>query len=124
MRQKAPRFFISASFILLVLFIPIICFSSNIIWVKYRSTPIDLDNRQFELHDTSVSSWIRGVWYDKGNDYLIINLSGTYYHYCGVPTRIWSIYKNFKQHQSYGRAYRNYLKGQYDCRLGYVPDYN
>lgn len=55
--------------------------ASQTIWVKYRDTPVDLD--YFEYQDTSESSWINGTWYDGENDYLIINLKGINYHYCG-----------------------------------------
>lgn len=86
--------------------------ASQILTIKYRQTPVDVSD--FEYQDTSKSSWIRGIWYDKRDDYLIINLNGINYHYCGVPDNVWSAMKN---PSSYGRAYSQYLKGRFDCRF-------
>ena len=93
---------------------------SNFVQVKYRDTPIDLADYRFEPLDTSKSSWIDGAWYDTGNQYMIINLNGTYYHYCGVPVVTWT---NFKGADSFGTAYNKIFKGNYDCRIGKVPVY-
>ncbi len=99
------------------------CFAENFVWVKYRSTPVDLDQSLFAFQDTSESSWIRGAWYDSDNKYLIIKLEGTYYHYCGVPNDIWRSFTNFSSHGSYGKAYNRFLKSKFDCRINYVPSY-
>ena len=88
-------------------------------WVKYRNTPVCLD--QFEYGDTSRSSWIRGAWYDDANDYMVINLKGTNYHYCRFPRSEWNGLLNAPSH---GRYYHQNIKGRYDCRLGGVPGYS
>jgi len=88
--------------------------------VKYRNTPVNIGTSDFEYLNTDKSSWIRGAWYDSSNRYMVINLDGTYYHYCGMQENIW---KNFKRAESFGRYYNQHIKGQFDCRTGHVPDY-
>ncbi len=88
--------------------------------VKYRDDPVDIAAPHFEYFDTSGSSFIRGAWYDQGNQYLVINLDGVYYHYCGLPPSVWS---NFKEADSFGRFYNQNIKVKYDCRQGHVPGY-
>ncbi|MDY6826622.1 MAG: KTSC domain-containing protein [Bacillota bacterium] len=92
----------------------------NFVTVKYRDTSVDIAAPYFEYHDTTGSSFIRGAWYDQNNQYMVINLDGVYYHYCAMPYSVWM---NFKRADSYGRFYNQYIKGQYDCRQGYVPVY-
>jgi hypothetical protein len=55
---------------------------SETVDVKYRG-PVDL--KRFECRDTLRSSFIQRVCYDKPQSYMIINLKGTYYHYCELP---------------------------------------
>ena len=93
---------------------------SNYVNVKYRSEPVDIANPRFEELNTSKSSWIRGAWYDSINQYMVINLEGTYYHYCGMPSSSWS---SFKGASSFGSYYNAYIIGNYDCRVNYVPQY-
>lgn len=100
--------------------IPIILGSSNSVNVKYREDNVDISADRFEEFDTSKSSFIRGAWYDEGNNYMIINLSGTYYHYCGKPRSSWD---SFKSASSLGEYYNQRIKGSYDCRIYAVPDY-
>ncbi len=95
-------------------------YNNNYIWIKYRDTPVNINNGRFEYLDTYRSSFIRGAWYDAQNRYMIIKLKSTYYHYCGLPKSVW--YK-FKMANSYGKFYNGYIKGNYDCRHGYVPSY-
>jgi len=90
------------------------------ITVKYRDTMVDVGRDNFQYQDTSKSSWIRGAWYDEEEKYMIINLNGTNYHYCGLPVSIWS---NFMVATSYGTFYNASIKNKYDCRLGGVPSY-
>jgi len=89
-------------------------------FIKYRDTPVCLD-RGFEYQSTPKSSWIGGAWYDRKNQYMVINLKGTLYHYCRMPPEIWAA---FKVADSYGRFYEGNIKGRFDCRLGGVPAYD
>jgi hypothetical protein len=93
--------------------------SKKITYIKYRSDPVDLNSAHFEYFPTS-SSFVNGLWYDQSNQYMIILLNDTYYHYCGLPATEW---KNFKNADSYGTYYNQRIKGNYDCRTGYVPSY-
>jgi len=88
--------------------------------VKYRDNPVDIAAPYFEYLDTAGSSFIRGAWYDQGNQYMVISLDGVYYHYCGLPLSVWN---NFKKAESFGKFYNQNIKERYDCRQGYVPNY-
>src|SRR5262249_25569885 len=94
--------------------------TKQLVWVKYRQTPVDLGDRRFEYLDTSRSSFITGAWYDNSNSYMVIGLRGTYYHYCRMPRNAWN---SFQVADSLGRHYNAFIKGNYDCRLGGVPVY-
>ena len=87
-------------------------------WVKYRNTPVCLD--QFQAGDTSGSSFVRGAWYDASKDYMVIDLNGTKYHYCRFPSGTW---KGLLSSTSHDRYYKTMIKGRYDCRKGGVPKY-
>ena len=93
--------------------------ASKVVRVKYRNTSVDRASGDFEYLPTS-SSFVNGAWYDQSNKYMIIKLMDTYYHYCGLPTTTWS---SFKKASSFGTYYNSYIKGNYDCRQGYVPNY-
>ncbi len=87
-------------------------------YIKYRDTPVCLD-QGFEYKSTDKSSWIRGAWYDSVNNYFLINLKGTMYHYCGFTLNKW---ESFKTASSFGKFYGSQIKGRYDCRLGGIPE--
>jgi hypothetical protein len=40
--------------------------------------------KPFDCADITRSTFIRRVCYDKANEYMLINLNGTYYHYCQI----------------------------------------
>lgn len=88
--------------------------------VAYRSDPVDIADPAFEYLDTSGSSLVRGAWYDADTGYMVINLNGTYYHYCGMPISAWIA---FQGASSFGSHYNSSIQGRYDCRVGVVPDY-
>ena len=92
--------------------------NAEYIAVKYRETQVNIAD--FEELDTSKSSFIRGAWYDAQNEYMIIRLNNTNYHYCGLPKSVW---ENFKKTNSFGKFFNSKIKGYFDCRLGFVPDY-
>jgi hypothetical protein len=41
--------------------------------------------KPFVCTDTPRSNFIQRVCYDKTKSYMLINLRGTYYHYCEIP---------------------------------------
>lgn len=85
--------------------------------VKYRG---QVDIRPFECADITRSSFIRRVCYDKANEYMLINLNGTYYHYCQIdPETVTAL----KTADSMGRYFNAEVKGHFDCRNNRVPIY-
>jgi hypothetical protein len=93
---------------------------SEFINVKYRQEEVDTKDSRWEYLDTAGSSFIEGAWYDEVEEYMIINLSGTNYHYCGLPVPVW---EKFKEASSFGSDYNRYIRGNYDCREGGIPSY-
>jgi KTSC domain-containing protein len=90
--------------------------------VKYRG-PVNL--KTFTCTDTPQSSFVQRVCYDKVESYLLINLRGTFYHYCELPT---ATYDALMVAPSMGRFYNQNIKGSgqdgpYDCRTHRVPSY-
>ena len=66
---------------------------------------------------------VRGAYFDSGNNYMIVNLNGTNYHYCRFPNNVWREWSNQSNKYTY---YDRNIRGGYDCRDGggrYVPDY-
>lgn len=96
-------------------------FSSNsdYVQVKYRDDKVNISTSNFESLDKSDST-VKGAWYDNSNEYMVINLSGTYYHYCGMSSSTWS---SFKIAPSLYRYYQDDIKGYFDCRENPVPRY-
>lgn len=95
---------------------------SEIVDVKYRG-PVDL--KTFACTDTPRSSFIQRVCYDKAQSYMLINLRGTFYHYCELPP---ATYEGLIAAPSMGQFYNSNIKGTgkdgpYDCRTHRVPNY-
>lgn len=97
-----------------------VTFEHNYVNIKYRENSVDVGDPRFEYLNTSKSSFVRGAWYDDDNKYMVINLKGTNYHYCGLPVSTWS---SFKKADSFGTYYNKYIYQNYDCRINYVPTY-
>ena len=95
---------------------------SETVDVKYRGM---VDLKSFACTDTPQSSFIQRVCYDKAQSYMIINLRGTNYHYCELPT---ATYDGLMGAQSMGQFYNQNIKGSgsngpYDCRTHKIPSY-
>jgi hypothetical protein len=95
---------------------------SETVDVKYHG-PVDL--KTFECRDTPRSSFIQRVCYDKPQLYMLINLKGTYYHYCELPP---ATFDRLMGAPSMGQFYNQNMKGSgsdgpYDCRTHRVPSY-
>lgn len=89
--------------------------------VKYRG-PVDL--KPFTCQDTK-SSFVNRVCYDEKNQYMVILLKETYYHYCEIPK---STVDALLSADSKGLYYNANIKGTgkngpYDCRTHKVPSY-
>lgn len=88
------------------------------VYVKYRG---EVNLKPFECKDIARSSFIRRVCYDAANEYMLINLNGTYYHYCAIDEGTVS---TFLAADSMGRFYNASIKGQFDCRENGAPEYS
>ena len=89
--------------------------------VKYRDSKVDISSPLFEPLDRQGDSLVREAWYDQSNRYMVINLKGTNYHYCGFPLGQWQELRRAASMASY---YEVYVRGSFDCRLVYVPAYD
>jgi KTSC domain len=89
--------------------------ASETVNVKY-SGPVNL-----AVHmPIARSSFIQRVCYDASNSYMLINLNGTWYHYCEIgPGMVSSLLAA----ESMGRFYNVSIKGNFDCWTHRVPDY-
>jgi len=85
--------------------------------VKYGGE-VKIDS--FSCEWVSRSSFIKRLCYDPKESYVIVLLSNTYYHYCGVPAGIVS---SWSTAASMGRFYNANVKGRYDCRVNHLPKY-
>jgi hypothetical protein len=91
--------------------------SAESVNVKYRGV---VDLAAFACEDITRSSFIERVCYDVNNAYMLIELKGTWYHYCEIDQDTVS---NLLAAQSMGRYYNVEIKGRFDCRTHRVPDY-
>ena len=91
---------------------------SETVDVKYRGIA---DLKPFACTDTPRSSFIQRVCYDKTQSYMLINLRGTYHHYCELPA---ATSDAFMVAPSMGQFYNQKIKGTgsdgpFDCeRIG------
>jgi hypothetical protein len=90
--------------------------------IKYRG-PVDL--KPFACQDITRSSFVNRVCYDAANQYMVILLKNTYYHYCELPK---STLDAFMVADSMGRYFNANIRGTgkdgpYDCRTHKVPQY-
>jgi hypothetical protein len=88
--------------------------------VKYRG-PVDLT--PFNCPDLTRSSFIQRVCYDKAQNYMLINLRGTFYHYCELPS---ATFDALMAAPSMGQFYNQNIRGSgsdgpYDCRTHRLP---
>ena len=94
--------------------------SSGYVKIKYRDDKVNISASNFEPLNKSDST-VKGAWYDSSNEYMVIKLSGTYYHYCGMPNSAWGGFKTASSPYEY---YQDSIKGDYDCRENPVPRYD
>jgi hypothetical protein len=85
--------------------------------VKYRGL---VDLTPFACEDITRSSFIERVCYDAGNTYMLIELKGTWYHYCEIDK---DTVANLLAAESMGRYFNASIKGRFDCRTHRVPEY-
>ena len=92
---------------------------SETIYVKYRGV-VDIDNGHFIKQQLKNSSLVKEMYYDRANEYLLVRLNHTFYHYCSLPS---SIVDTWVNSPSLGRFYNTYIRGNYDCRIYPMPQY-
>lgn len=90
--------------------------AAETVTVKYRG-PVDLAPFSCELTQSSV---VHRLCYDAREQYVVVNLSGTYYHYCEVPPRTVAAWRSA---DSLGRFFNANIKGRFDCRVNRMPSY-
>lgn len=86
--------------------------------VKYRTDPVNVDG--FVEYQLQPSSFVKELIYDADNAYLIVRLKHIFYHYCGVPQKTVS---RWVSAESLGKFYHSNIRGRFNCRTGYVPQY-
>jgi hypothetical protein len=87
------------------------------VYVKYRG---NLDLKTFQCEWVTKSSMVNRLCYDPKEQYAIVNLKGTYYHYCEIPSNIIS---DWRKASSMGSYFNSVVKGNFDCRVFRVPNY-
>lgn len=92
----------------------------NFVAVKYRSDQVDVAAPNFEWIGPIKSSVVDSAWYDEINQYMVIVLKGTAYHYCAFDAGTW---RQFSIAPSLGSFYNKHIRGRFDCRLFPVPSY-
>lgn len=83
--------------------------------VKYYE---NVDVSAFANLSLRPSSLVKEIYYKDSENYLIVNLKGTYYHYCKIPK---NVVNNWVSSPSLGRYYISNIKGNFDCRFGGIP---
>jgi hypothetical protein len=91
--------------------------AGEIVLVKYRG-PVDL--APFACEWTPQSSLVKRLCYDQREHYIVVNLTGSYYHYCEVPPGVVAAWRGA---ESLGRFFNARIKGNFDCRVNRVPEY-
>jgi hypothetical protein len=97
--------------------IPSVLAGAEQVYVKYRG-PVDLS--PFKCEWIERSSLVKRLCYDAKEKYVVVNLTGTYYHYCEVPP---GVVASWRSADSMGRFYNSSVKGSFDCRLLRMPAY-
>ena len=87
------------------------------VFVKYRGA---LDLQPFECEWITRSSLVKRLCYDRDQQYVVVNLNGTYYHYCSMPPRV---VEAWRAAESMGQFFNQQVKGRFDCRVSPPPDY-
>lgn len=85
--------------------------------VKYRGS---VDLTPFKCEAIPQSSLVKRLCYDQKEQYLIVKLKDSYYHYCEVPENVIKVWVGS---DSLGKYYNVNVKGRFDCRVLRVPEY-
>ena len=80
-------------------------------YVKARGE-VDLAPFQCETMAARNSPNVRRICYDEKRQYVLVSLSGVWYHYCGVPPTTVS---EWRRSTSKGRYYNDHIRNGFDC---------
>jgi KTSC domain len=106
-----------AAWVVFGAFVSPVVFADEVVYVKYRGT---VDLGPFACEWISNSSVVKRICFDPVERYVIVDLTGTYYHYCQVEPMVVRAWLNAA---SLGRYYNANIKGNYDCRVLRMPEY-
>lgn len=81
------------------------------VMVKYRG---QVDLAAFACEESPQSSLVKRLCYDVKQQYVLVDLQGTWYHYCEVPA---ATVGAWRRSDSLGRFFNASIKGQFDCRV-------
>ena len=81
------------------------------VYVKARGE-VDLAPFQCETIPARNSPNVRRICYDANREYVLVSLSGVWYHYCGVPPATVS---EWRRSASKGRYYNDHIRNGFDC---------
>jgi hypothetical protein len=84
--------------------------SAESVYVKSRGH-VDLESFRCESYGSS-SPNVRRICYDEARQYVLVSLSGVWYHYCGVPALTVT---EWKRAPSKGRYYNDHIRSGFDC---------
>ena len=87
------------------------------VYVKARGE-VDLAPFQCETLAARNSPNVRRICYDENRMYLLVSLSGVWYHYCGVPPATVS---EWRRSSSKGRYYNDHIRSGFDCTPAEAP---
>ena len=93
--------------------------NQKLITVKYYGT-VEVNDDNFQELELKPSSFVHEMYYDKNNNYLLVRLKNTYYHYCSIPSRV---INDWASSSSLGRYYNSNIRGNYSCENKSVPQY-
>ena len=79
------------------------------VYVKARG---QVDLAPFQCTTITQSPNVRRICYDEKREYVLVSLSGVWYHYCGVPAITVS---EWRRAPSKGRYYNDHIRSGFDC---------
>ena len=79
---------------------------------------VAVDLKPFKCETICQSSVVKRLCYDAKEGYVVVNLNGTYHHYCEVPAYVVS---GWRASNSMGDFFNENVKGHFDCRVNRVP---
>ena len=85
--------------------------------VKYREGCVPLEKLECKA---TVSSFVHEVCYDKKNQYMVILLRDTRFHYCNIQSEVVSALIGA---ESVGKFYNTEVKGNFSCLNKTTPSY-